>query len=52
MDDTRNAFFAGRRDAWFWDRTSLGAQRLLAPRPDDFVMLPDVASSEPLAPRC
>ena len=50
MDDTRNAFFAGRCDAWFWDRTSLGAQRLLAPSPNDFVMLPDVASNEPLAP--
>jgi len=50
MDDTRNAFFAGRCDAWFWDRTSLGAQRLLAPNPGEFVMLPDVASSEPLAP--
>lgn len=50
MDDTRNAFFAGRCDAWFWDRTSLGAQRLLAPSPNDFVLLPDVASNEPLAP--
>ena len=50
MDDTRNAFFAGRCDARFWDRTSLGAQRLLAPNPNDFVMLPEVASSEPLAP--
>lgn len=42
------AFFGGKCDVLSSDFTALAADRLLAEKPDDFVILPDVISSEPL----
>src|SRR5690348_5757799 len=51
LDEVENAFFSGRCDAYTTDRSGLAATRVSkAPSPDDYVILPEVISKEPLAP--
>jgi general L-amino acid transport system substrate-binding protein len=51
LDEVENAFFSGRCDAYTTDRSGLAATRAgKAPNPDDYVILPEVISKEPLAP--
>ncbi|MBE3640577.1 transporter substrate-binding domain-containing protein [Mangrovicoccus algicola] len=42
------AFFAGKCDVYASDVTALNSDRLLAAAPDDYVILPEVISNEPL----
>ena len=44
------AFFAGRCDVLTSDASQLAGARVVAPKPDDYVILPDIISKEPLAP--
>ena len=44
------AFFAGRCDVYTSDASQLAAHRSTAPRPADYVLLPEIISKEPLAP--
>ena len=44
------AFFAGRCDCLTSDASQLAAHRAVALRPDDYVILPQIISKEPLAP--
>jgi general L-amino acid transport system substrate-binding protein len=44
------AFFAGRCDSLTSDASQLAATRAVAPNPDDYVILPEIISREPLAP--
>ena len=51
VDELRAAFFSGRCDVYTTDATALNATRLAnAPNPDDYVILPERISKEPLAP--
>ena len=51
LDEVENAFFSGRCDAYTTDRAGLAATRAgKAANPDDYVILPEVISKEPLAP--
>jgi general L-amino acid transport system substrate-binding protein len=43
-------FLAGSCDVYTTDRSALAAQRANFPNPDDYVVLPDVVSKEPLGP--
>ena len=50
-DQSRSAFFTGRCDAYSGDQARLYATRVAnAPNPDDYVVLPEVISKEPLGP--
>ena len=44
------AFFAGRCDCLTSDVSQLAGTRAVAPNPDDYVILPEIISKEPLAP--
>lgn len=44
------AFFAGRCDSLTSDASQLAAHRSVAPNPDDYIILPEIISKEPLAP--
>ncbi|PIV06687.1 MAG: amino acid ABC transporter substrate-binding protein, partial [Syntrophobacterales bacterium CG03_land_8_20_14_0_80_58_14] len=44
------AFFAGRCDVLTSDASQLASTRAVAPKPDDYIILPDIISKEPLAP--
>jgi general L-amino acid transport system substrate-binding protein len=44
------AFFAGRCDCLTSDASQLAAHRSVAPNPDDYALLPEIISKEPLAP--
>jgi general L-amino acid transport system substrate-binding protein len=44
------AFFAGRCDCLTSDASQLAAHRSVALNPDDYVLLPEIISKEPLAP--
>lgn len=44
------AFFAGRCDVYTSDASQLAGQRASAPNPDDYALLPEIISKEPLAP--
>jgi general L-amino acid transport system substrate-binding protein len=44
------AFFAGRCDVLTSDASQLASHRSIAPKPDDYVILPEIISKEPLAP--
>ncbi len=44
------AFFAGRCDTLTSDTSQLAGTRAVAPNPDDYIILPEVISKEPLAP--
>jgi general L-amino acid transport system substrate-binding protein len=51
LAEVENAFFAGRCDAYTTDRSGLAATRAgKASNADDYVILPEVISKEPLAP--
>jgi general L-amino acid transport system substrate-binding protein len=51
VDEIYAAFFAGRCDVMSGDATALAAQRIgRAAHPDDYVVLPERISKEPLAP--
>jgi general L-amino acid transport system substrate-binding protein len=51
LDEVETAFFSGRCDAYTTDRSGLAATRAArAPNPDEYVILPEVISKEPLAP--
>ena len=50
-DEALSAFFSGRCDVFTGDSSALNADRLSqAPNPDDYVILPERISKEPLAP--
>jgi general L-amino acid transport system substrate-binding protein len=46
--EASSAFVANRCDAWSTDISALSANKLKFPVPDDFVVLPEVISKEPL----
>lgn len=48
--ELNKAFFAGRCDCMTSDASQLAAVRAVAPNPDDYMILPDIISKEPLAP--
>ena len=51
VDQIRAAFFAGRCDVYTGDRVRLYATRAAnAPNPDNYVILPEIISKEPLGP--
>ena len=50
-DQSRSAFFNGRCDAYSGDQARLYATRAAnAPNPDDYMILPEIISKEPLGP--
>jgi general L-amino acid transport system substrate-binding protein len=49
-DETRQAYDAGRCDAFTTDASGLYAERLRLNAPDDHMVLPEVISKEPLGP--
>jgi len=48
--EVRKAFFSGRCDVFSSDASWIAALRLQADNPEDFVVLPDIISKEPLGP--
>jgi general L-amino acid transport system substrate-binding protein len=51
LDEVENAFYSGRCDVFTNDASALNANRLSrAPNPDDYMILPERISKEPLAP--
>src|ERR1700735_1112146 len=51
LDEVENAFFSGRCDAYTTDASGLaGTRTAKAPNPDDYVILPERISKEPLGP--
>jgi general L-amino acid transport system substrate-binding protein len=48
--ELNKAFFAGRCDCLTSDASQLAAIRSVAPNPDDYTILPEIISKEPLAP--
>ncbi len=48
--ELNKAFFAGRCDSLTSDVSQLAAQRSVAPNPNDYIILPEIISKEPLAP--
>ena len=48
--ELNQAFFAGRCDVLTSDASQLAGIRAIAPKPDDYVLLPEIISKEPLAP--
>ncbi|RJQ49387.1 MAG: amino acid ABC transporter substrate-binding protein [Desulfobacteraceae bacterium] len=48
--ELNKAFFAGRCDCLTSDVSQLAAQRSVAPKPEDYTILPEIISKEPLAP--
>lgn len=48
--ELNQAFFAGRCDCLTSDASQLAGIRAVAPNPDDYVILPEIISKEPLAP--
>jgi general L-amino acid transport system substrate-binding protein len=51
LEEVEQAFFSGRCDAYTTDASGLAATRVSkAPKPDDYVILPEIISKEPLAP--
>src|SRR5580692_4102969 len=51
LDEALSAFFSGRCDVFTGDSSARSANRLSqAPNPDDYVILPERISKEPLAP--
>jgi general L-amino acid transport system substrate-binding protein len=48
--ELNKAFFAGRCDCMTSDASQLAGVRAVAPNPDDYVILPEIISREPLAP--
>ncbi|HYE50139.1 MAG TPA: amino acid ABC transporter substrate-binding protein [Azospirillaceae bacterium] len=51
FDEVNQAFFSGRCDVLTTDASQLAAVRAaVAPKPDDYIILPELVSKEPLAP--
>src|SRR5229473_626089 len=51
VEEVRGAFFSGRCDVFTTDASGLYSTRAAnAPNPDDYVVLPEIISKEPLAP--
>ena len=51
LDEVASSFFAGRCDAYTTDASALAAVRSeMAPVPEDFLILPEIISKEPLGP--
>lgn len=51
VDEVNAAFFAGRCDVYTTDASGLaGIRASVAPNPDDYLILPEIISKEPLAP--
>jgi general L-amino acid transport system substrate-binding protein len=50
LDQVRSTFFSGRCDVMTDDRSTLASNRSVAPNPDDYVILPETISKEPLTP--
>ncbi len=51
FDELNKAFFAGRCDAYTTDRSGLASiRKTMAGQPDDYLILPETISKEPLAP--
>ncbi len=48
--ELNKAFFAGRCDCLTSDASQLAGNRSVAPKPDDYMILPEIISKEPLAP--
>ncbi|HXZ35993.1 MAG TPA: amino acid ABC transporter substrate-binding protein [Thermodesulfobacteriota bacterium] len=48
--ELNKALFAGRCDCLTSDASQLAAIRSVAPNPDDYIILPEIISKEPLAP--
>jgi len=48
--ELNKAFFAGRCDVLTSDASQLAAIRSVAPNPDDYTILPEIISKEPLSP--
>jgi general L-amino acid transport system substrate-binding protein len=48
--ELNKAFFAGRCDCITSDASQLAGIRAVAPNPDDYIILPEIISKEPLAP--
>ncbi len=49
-DENRAAFYSGRCEAITSDRSDLASIRSVANNPDDYIVLPETISKEPLAP--
>jgi len=50
-DEVEQAFYSGRCDVYTNDASGLASSRATrSPKPDDYVILPDLISKEPLAP--
>ena len=47
---TQGAFLSGRCQVYTTDMSDLAGARTKAPNPDDYVILPEVISKEPLGP--
>ena len=51
VEEVRAAFFAGRCDVYTTDASGLYSTRAAnAPNPDDYIILPEIISKEPLGP--
>jgi general L-amino acid transport system substrate-binding protein len=50
LNQVQQAFFAGRCDVFTTDRSGLASTRLKAEKPDDYLVLPETISKEPLGP--
>lgn len=51
FDELNKAFFAGRCDVYTTDRSGLASiRKTMSGKPDDYVILPETISKEPLAP--
>ncbi len=48
--ELNKAFFAGRCDCLTSDASQLAAHRAVAPNPEEYMLLPEIISKEPLAP--
>ncbi len=48
--EIQKAFFAGRCDCMTSDASQLAGARAVAPNPDEYMILPEIISKEPLAP--
>jgi general L-amino acid transport system substrate-binding protein len=50
LDETVQAYLAGRCDVYTTDQSGLYSVRIQQPKPEDHVVLPEVISKEPLGP--
>jgi len=50
VEEVRGAFFSGRCDVFTTDASALLDPCRNAPNPDDYVILPEIISKEPLGP--